>query len=92
MPKAKALAVSRWLKRCMAITALVGFGTLSGLVMTHKVASDEQQSTLGNSSSSDESTAQPQSPYATTSPWEQGGYGFGNSDPEQPPISRSHAS
>src|SRR6266704_6307023 len=52
MPKARALALARTLKRWLAVASIVGFGTFSGLVALHQVGTTASQSTHTSSGSS----------------------------------------
>src|SRR5690349_10822940 len=52
MPKAQALALARTLKKGLVIASLVSFGTLSGLVAFHQIASTSGQTDTTSSGSS----------------------------------------
>jgi hypothetical protein len=52
MPKARALALARTLKKWLAVASIVGFGTFSGLVALHQVGTTTNQSTHTSSKSS----------------------------------------
>lgn len=93
LSKAEALAFVSQCKRWLVAGSLVAFGILSGLVAGHVTGTTSSQATSANqaaptsnapatSSSSDGGFFQQQ----------QGGYGFGNGNSRQPPVSSSHTS
>jgi hypothetical protein len=92
LSKAEALAFVRTCKRWLVAGSIVTFGILSGLVAGHVVGTTFTQATPTNQ-------ATPASNTPTTSPssdgsffQQQGGYGFGNGNSWQPPVSSSHVS
>ncbi len=92
LSKAEALAFVSACKKWLVAGSLVTFGILSGLVAAHVVGTTFTQATPANQ-------AAPASNTPTTSPssdgsffQQQGGYGFGNGNSWQPPVSSSHVS
>ncbi len=92
MPKARALALARTLKKGLVIASLVSFGAFSGLVAYHQVGT----TTTANHTSSGSSQATPAS---TSSPQnsngffnQQGGNNFGSSNSSQGSSSGSSVS
>src|SRR6266704_7066730 len=57
MPKARALALARTLKRWLAVASIVGFGTFSGLVALHQVATTATTTSSGSSTNSTSSSS-----------------------------------
>lgn len=88
MPKGEARALVRKLKRGIVVTILVCFGAFSGLVMSRTNADANQQTTPGDINQLSPNQTQD----TTNSQWQRGGYGFGNDNQGQGPVSRSHAS
>lgn len=92
LSKAEALAFVRACKKWLIAGSIVTFGLLSGLVAGHVVGTTFTQATPANQTA-------PASNTPTTSPssdgsffQQQGGYGFGNGNSWQPPVSGSHVS
>src|SRR5438045_8901941 len=56
MPKARALALVRTLKRWLVVTSIVSFGTFSGLVALHQVGTTASQTTQTSSKSTQTSS------------------------------------
>ena len=86
LSKAEALAFVGACKKWLVAGSIVTFGILSGLVAGHIVGATSSQAapasnTPATSPSSDGSFFQ-----------QQGGYGFGNGNSWQPPVSSSHVS
>ncbi len=94
MPKARAVALARILKKWLVITSLVSFGTFSGLVAYHQVST----TTTANHTSSGSSQATPASSSSSSSQSsngffnQQGGNNFGSSNSSQGSTSGSSVS
>ena len=93
MPKARALALVRTLKRWLVVTSIVSFGTFSGLVAFHQVGTTASQSTQTSSkstqtSSTSHSSTQKSSNFLN----QQGGNNFGTSSSSQGSNSNSSSS
>src|SRR5437870_410714 len=86
MPKARARALANTLKRWLVVTSIVSFGTFSGLVALHQVATTASQSTQTNSTS--RSSTQNNSNFLN----QQGGNNFGTSSSSQGSNSGSSSS
>ena len=80
MPKARALALARTLKKWITIASIVCFGTLSGLVALHQVGTTASH-TNQSSSKSSQATATPSSSNGFFD--QQGGNNFGSSNSSQ---------
>ncbi|HEX6556213.1 MAG TPA: hypothetical protein VF026_25870 [Ktedonobacteraceae bacterium] len=80
MPKARALALARTLKKWLTIASIVCFGTLSGLVAFHQVGTTTSH-TNQSSSKSPQATATPSSSNGFFD--QQGGNNFGSSNSSQ---------
>lgn len=99
MPKAQALELIEKFKRGIVVVSLVGFGTLSVLVLsnTNLAASGANQATpasnnLTNPSSDNSSDSGSDSSSNSIFPQQQGGYGFGSDPSSQGPAASSHNS
>jgi uncharacterized membrane protein YgcG len=101
MPKARALALANILKKCLVVVSLVSFGTLSGLVAFHRVATTSSNTSTTSSSSSQTSSSSSQTSQQSTSSsqnndgnsfFNQGGNNFGSSNSSQAPVSGSSVS
>ena|SRR2546421_4423542 len=94
MPKARALALARTLKKWLVIASLVSFGTFSGLVAYHQVSTTN----TANHTSSGSSQATPASTSSSSSQNsngffnQQGGNNFGSSNSSQGSSSGSSVS
>ena len=86
MPKARALALARTLKKWLTIASIVCFGTLSGLVAFHQVGTTTSH-TNQSSSKSSQATATPSSSNGFFD--QQGGNNFGSSNSSQGSTSGS---
>jgi hypothetical protein len=100
LSKQQALSLARRLKRGLIVASIVGFGTLSGLAISHSVgvtASQTPATTPSQSPSAPSGTNNDdgnQGGYFGQQPQQQGGYGFGsnNSGSGQAPFSHSGVS
>ena len=92
MPKARALALARALKKGLVIASLVSFGAFSGLVAYHQVGT----TTTANQTSSGSSQATPASTSSSQNSNgffnQQGGNNFGSSNSSQGSSSGSSVS
>ena len=87
MPKARALALVRTLKKWLVIASLASFVTFSGLVAYHQVATPTNQ-TNQSSSGSSQATSSSSNGFFNS----QGGNNFGSSNSSQAPVSGSSVS
>lgn len=87
MPKARALALARTLKKWLVIASFVSFGTLSGLVAFHQVGTTTSHTTQSSSKSSQAATATPSSSNGFFN--QQGGNNIGSSNSSQGSTSGS---
>ncbi len=94
MPKARALALARTLKRWLVVASIVGFGTFSGLVAFHQIGSTTaaSQSTSTSSGSSHSTSSSNSSSQNSNSFLNQGGNNFGSSSSSQGSASGSSVS
>ena len=94
MPKARALALVRTLKRWLVVTSIVSFGTFSGLVAFHQVGATTtaNQTSSGNSQATPASTSTSSSQKSNSFFNQQGGNNFGSSNSSQAPVSGSGVS
>jgi hypothetical protein len=95
MPKARALALARTLKRWLVVASIVGFGTFSGLVAFHQVSSTTaaSHSTSTSSGSSSQSTSSSNSSSQNSNSFlNQGGHNFGSSNSSSTSVSGSSTS
>lgn len=92
MPKAQVLELVEKCKRGIVVVSLVGFATLSALVLSNMHVSASQttspQTNPASSSASDSSDSSAGSIFQQ----QQGGYGFGSDPSSQQPVSRSQRS
>ena len=91
MPKARALALAKTLKRGLVVASIVGFGTFSGLVALHQVGTTASQSTKTSSGSSTNSTSNSSS-QNSNSFLNQGGNNLGSSTSSSTSASGSSTS
>src|SRR5437588_6817035 len=91
MPKARALALARTLKRWLVVASLVSFGTFSGLVAFHQVGSTTtaSQSTSSSSGSSKTTTSSNSTSQNSSNFLNQGGNNLGTSGSSQGSTSGS---
>src|SRR5207245_2228404 len=95
MPKARALALVRTLKRWLVVASLVSFGTFSGLVALHQVGSTtvaSQSSSTSSGSSQTTSSSNSSTQNSSSSLNQQGGNNIGSSSSSQTPVSGTHTS
>ncbi len=93
MPKARALALARTLKRWLVVASIVGFGTFGGLVSLHQVGTTASQSTQSSSGSSQTTSSSNSSSQNSNSFLnQQGGTNFGSSNSSQGSASGSSVS
>jgi len=94
MPKARALALARSLKRWLVVASIVGFGTFGGLVALHQVGSTTaaSQSTSTSSGSSKSTSSSNSSSQNSNSFLNQGGNNFGSSSSSSTSASGSSTS
>ena|SRR5439155_4472907 len=101
LSKAEALALVDTCKKWLIAGSFVAFGILSGLVAGHVVGSTSTTSTQSPTPASNPPATSPNSPTSPNAPspnggsfqqQQQGGFGFGNGNPAQPPVSGSHTS
>jgi len=96
MPKARALALARTLKRWLVVASLVSFGTFSGLVALHQVGSttiaSQSSSTSSGSSQTTSSSSNSSTQNSSSSLNQQGGNNFGSSSSSQSAVSGTHTS
>jgi hypothetical protein len=95
MPKARALALARTLKRWLVVASIVSFGTFSGLVAFHQVSSTTaaSHSTSTSSGSSSQSTSSSNSSSQNSNSFlNQGGNNFGSSNSSSTSVSGSSTS
>jgi hypothetical protein len=92
LSKAEALAFVGSCKKWLVAGSIVTFGILSGLVAGHIVGAASNQATPANqvAPASNTPAASPSSDGSFFQ--QQGGYGFGNGNSWQPPVSGSHVS
>ena len=90
--KAEALAFVSKCKKWLIAGSMITFGVLSGLVAGHVVGSTSTQSTTPAMNSPANSPNSPSSNGGFFQQQQQGGFGFGNSNLGQPPVSSSHTS
>ncbi len=90
--KAEALAFVGKCKKWLVAGSMITFGVLSGLVAGHVVGSTSTQSTTPATNSPATSPISPSSNGGFFQQQQQGGFGFGNSNLGQPPVSSSHTS
>ena len=94
MPKAEALALVQQFKKWLVIASVVGFGVLSGLVVSHttgitSAATQQQPGDNTTQQQSDPSQSQDNGGFFQQ---QHGGYGFGPNSTQQPPVSGSRTS
>jgi hypothetical protein len=98
LSKAEALALVDTCKKWLIVGSFVAFGILSGLVAGHVVGSTSTTSTQSPTPASNPPATSPTSPNSPSpnggsfQQQQQGGFGFGNGNPAQPPVSGSHTS
>src|SRR5436190_23537248 len=96
--KAETLAFLHECKKWLVAGSIVIFGLLGGLVAGHAVGTTSNQATPANNTpATSPSTNGGDGGFFNQQPGQQqqqggGGYGFGNKNPSQPPISGSHTS
>ncbi len=90
MPKARALALVRTLKKWLVITSFVSFATFSGLVAYHQVDTTANQTSSESSQVAPASTSSSQDSNSFFN--QQGGNNFGSSNSSQAPVSGSSVS
>ncbi len=87
--KAESLAFVRKCKKWLLAGSVVAFGILSGLTAGHVIGTASNQATPASNTPA----TSPSSGGGFFQQQQQGGgYGFGNSNPWQPPVSGSHTS
>ncbi len=91
MPKGQAIALVEKIKRGVVLVTLVGFGTLSALVLSNMHADAAGPGSSSGPAQTNPPDANDPAGSNTFQP-QQGGYGFGPADPGQGPISTSHGS
>lgn len=91
MPKARALALARALKKWLVIASFVSFGTLSGLVAFHQVGTTTSNTSHTNQSSSKSSQATATATPSSSNGFfdQQGGNNLGSSNSSQGSTSGS---
>ena len=94
MPKARAQALARTLKKWLAVASIVSFGTFSGLVAFHQVGSTTtaSQSTSSSSGSSKTTTSSNSTSQNSSNFLNQGGNNLGTSGSSQGSTSGSSSS
>jgi len=99
MSKAEALIVVNRCKRWLIAGALVAFGMLSALVAGHVVGATSNQTKPASNNQTKPASNTPTTSSSSDGNFFQqqqgegyGGYGFGNSNSWQPPVSRSRVS
>jgi hypothetical protein len=95
LSKAEALALVGTCKKWLVAGSVVAFGILSGLVAGHVVGSTSTTSTQSTTPASNAPATSPNSPSSNGGFFQQqqqGGFGFGNGNLGQPPVSGSHTS
>jgi hypothetical protein len=92
MPKARALALARTLKKWLVIASLVSFGTFSGLVAYHQVATAASQTSSGSSQATPASNSSSSSQNSNGFFNQQGGNNFGSGNSSQGSSSGSSVS
>src|SRR5205809_553167 len=96
--KAETLSFVHECKKWLVAGSIVTFGLLGGLVAGHAVGTTSSQATPANNTpATSPSTNGGDGGFFNQQPGQQqqqggGGYGFGNKNPSQPPISGSHTS
>jgi hypothetical protein len=90
MPKARALALARTLKKGLVIASLVSFGAFSGLVAYHQVGTTANHTSSGSSQAMPVSTSSSQNSNGFFN--QQGGNNFGSSNSSQGSSSGSSVS
>ena len=96
--KAETLSFVHECKKWLVAGSIVTFGLLGGLVAGHAVGTTSNQATPANNTpATSPSTNGGDGGFFNQQPGQQqqqggGGYGFGNKNPSQPPISGSHTS
>ena len=83
MPKARALALARTLKKWLTIASIASFGTLSGLVAFHQVGATASHTNQSSSKSSQAATATATPSSSNGFFDQQGGNNFGSSNSSQ---------
>ena len=83
MPKARALALARTLKKWITIASIVCFGTFSGLVALHQVGTTASHTNQSSSKSSQAATATATPSSSNGFFDQQGGNNFGSSNSSQ---------
>jgi len=91
LSKAEALAFVAKCKIWLVAGSFVAFGILSGLVAGHVVGATSNQAPPANPADP-ASNAPAKPPSSGGGFFQQGGSGFGNTNPSQPPVSGSHTS
>jgi hypothetical protein len=95
MPKAQALELVEMFKRGIVVASLLGFGTLSALVLSNmhiSASTNANQITPSQTNPFDSSSDDSSGDSTSGGTFQQGGYGFGSNSPSQGPATRSHAS
>ena len=87
MPKARALALVRTLKKWLVIASLASFVTFSGLVAYHQVGTPANQASSGSSQKASATSSSSNGFFNS-----QGGNNFGSSSSSQAPVSGSGVS
>jgi hypothetical protein len=96
--KAETLSFVHECKKWLVAGSIVTFGLLGGLIAGHAVGTTSTQATPANNTpSTAPSTNGGNGGFFSQQPGQQqqqggGGYGFGNTNPSQPPVSGSHTS
>ena len=95
--KAETLSFVHECKKWLVAGSIVTFGLLGGLVAGHAVGTTSSQATPANNTpATSPSTNGGDGGFFNQQPGQQqqggGGYGFGNDNPSQPPVSGSHTS
>jgi hypothetical protein len=91
LSKAEALAFVDKCKIWLVAGSFVAFGILSGLVAGDVVGATSNQAAPANQANP-ASNAPAVPPSSSSGFFQQGGSGFGNTNPSQPPVSGSHSS
>jgi hypothetical protein len=96
--KAETLSFVHECKKWLIAGSIVTFGLVGGLVAGHAVGTTSNQATPANNTpATSPSTNGGNGGFFNQQPGQQqqqggGGYGFGNTNPSQPPVSGSHTS
>jgi hypothetical protein len=94
MPKSRALALTRTLKKWLVATSLVGFLSFSGLVAFHQAEStaSSSQTTVTSSGSSQTNSPSSEDDDSNSFLQQQGGNTGGTDTTSQAPVSGTHTS